>query len=48
MAYIERLRKAHVEERETTAKTWQMYLVLGATLLNIAATVAVGIFKAAK
>ncbi|MDM0077276.1 hypothetical protein QTH90_22910 [Variovorax sp. J2P1-59] len=48
LKYIERLRKAHVEERETTAKSWQMYLLLGASLLNIIATLIVGILKVAK
>ena len=39
LRHIERLRKAAYEDREKSAKSWQMWLVFGVGLLNIIATI---------
>ncbi|TFZ03398.1 hypothetical protein [Ramlibacter rhizophilus] len=36
LGHIERLRKAHYEANDKSAKSWQMWLVFGTTLLSIA------------
>jgi len=39
LQHIDRLRKASFEAKDTSVKSWQMWLVFGASLLNIAATI---------
>jgi hypothetical protein len=45
LEHIDRLRKVHYEAREKSAKSWQMWLVVGVGLLNIAATIITAILK---
>jgi hypothetical protein len=45
LTHIERLRKARSEAREATAKSWQMWLVLAASLLGVVATIVAAILK---
>lgn len=39
LEHLDRLRKAKLEEREATAKSWQMWLVFGVSLLGIVVSV---------
>jgi hypothetical protein len=43
--HIERLRKARSEAREATAKSWQMWLVFGTSVLGVAATIVAALLK---
>jgi len=45
LQHIDRLRKASSEAREKSAKSWQMWLVFGIGILNIAATIVAAILK---
>lgn len=45
LQHIERLRKAHYDAHEKSAKSWQMWLVVAIGILNIAATIAVALLK---
>ena len=45
LQYIDRLRHAGYEARERSAKSWQMWLVFGVGLLNIAATIISALLK---
>jgi hypothetical protein len=45
LQHIDRLRKASFEARDKSAKSWQMWLVFGASLLNIAATIVAALLK---
>lgn len=45
LAHIESLRKAHYDAREGAAKSWQMWLVFGIGVLNIATTIGVAMSK---
>lgn len=45
LQHIDRLRKANYEARDKSAKSWQMWLVFGASLLNIAATIIAVLLK---
>jgi hypothetical protein len=39
LEHLERLRKAKLEEREATAKSWQVWLIFGVSVVNVIATV---------
>ena len=43
LSHIERLRKAHTEAREATAKSWHMWLVFAIGVLGVAATIIVAL-----
>ena len=45
LQHIDRLRKASYEAREKSAKSWQVWLVFGIGILNIAATIIVALLK---
>jgi hypothetical protein len=45
LGHIERLRKAKSEARAATAKSWQMWLVLGATILGVIATIVAAVLR---
>lgn len=45
LRHIDRLRKASFEARDTSAKSWQMWLVFAVSLLSIAATVTAALLK---
>jgi hypothetical protein len=45
LQHIDRLRKASYEAKDKSAKSWQMWLVFGASLLNIAATIISALLK---
>jgi hypothetical protein len=45
LEHIDRMRKAKLEARETTAKSWQMWLVFGAAVLSIATQILIAVLK---
>ena len=45
LQHIDRLRKANFEAKDKSAKSWQMWLVFGASLLNIIATIIAALLK---
>jgi hypothetical protein len=45
LGHVERLRKAHYEARDATAKSWQIWLVFAASLLGVAATIIAALLK---
>jgi hypothetical protein len=45
LEHIDRLRKSRIDARDASAKSWQMWLVFGASIANIFATIAVGYIK---
>jgi hypothetical protein len=45
LEHIDRLRKANLEAREATAKSWQMWLIFGGTVLSIATQIIIAIVK---
>lgn len=45
LQHIDRLRKAHQEAHEKSAKSWQMWLVFAVGILNIVTTVGIALYK---
>jgi AAA+ ATPase superfamily predicted ATPase len=45
LQHVDRLRKASFEAKDKSAKSWQMWLVFGASLLNIVATIISALLK---
>jgi hypothetical protein len=48
LEHIQNLRKAHYEAKTTTAKSWQMWLVVAIGVLNIVATLGITYWKEAR
>jgi hypothetical protein len=45
LEHIDRLRKAKLEAHEATAKSWQMWLIFGGTILSIVTQVIIALVK---
>jgi hypothetical protein len=45
LEHIDRLRKANLEAREATAKSWQMWLIFGGTVLSILTQIIIAMQK---
>jgi hypothetical protein len=45
LEHIDRLRKANLEAREATAKSWQMWLIFGGTVLSIVTQIIIAMVK---
>lgn len=45
LQHIERLRRANLEAREQSAKSWQIWLVFAVGIINIVATIVVALLQ---